>query len=83
MVGGGCQGKDAGGGGGEVVYNKENITEIYLSQVEMRMLRVMWMLVLTLNSSIIGKRNVVGNSDVKDNGMVIAVVKVYNNNNKM
>ena len=41
------------------------------------------MLVLTLNSSIIGKRNVVGNSDVKDDGMVIAVVKVYNNNNKM
>ena len=41
------------------------------------------MLLLTLNSSIIGKRDVVGNSDVKYNSVVMVVMIVYINNNKI
>ena len=69
------------GGGGWY----KNIIEIFLSQVEMRMLMLIWMLMflLTLNMIITVNSNVIGNSDVKDNGMVMIVVVVYINNNIM
>ena len=43
----------------------------------------MLMFLLTLNMIITVNSNVIGNSDVKDNGMVMVVVVVHINNNIM
>ena len=43
----------------------------------------MLMFLLTLNTISIVNSNVIGNSDVKDNGMVMVVVVVHINNNIM